>query len=212
MAISDDMSTIARKDGSVPQPAPGREFYRQIGSVVCIFPRLDPQSQVPDDYKVRTMGYAQLVGFLAAPGKHPDWSAGHRTALVRMLGLTDADKPPSPGPGKTAAQDRVSSYLRSFRDFYSRELHELVPLPLMTDEGRLSASGLLDAPQQQRHVQITGPSGTGKTHLARHLLATIPDGPLVPVLIEGTMYEGRLSPLLDRAWRPSRPPAPTTCR
>ncbi|MGA2830820.1 MAG: hypothetical protein ABSF03_32445, partial [Streptosporangiaceae bacterium] len=33
----------------------------------------------------------------------------------------------------------------------------------------------------------------------RHLLVGIPDGPLVPVLIEGTMYEGRLSPLLDRA-------------
>ena len=71
MAISDDMSAIARQDSSVPQPAPGREFYRQIDSVICIFPRLDHQSQVPDDYKVRTMGYAQLVWFLAAPGRHP---------------------------------------------------------------------------------------------------------------------------------------------
>ena len=137
MAISDDMSAIAKQDSSVPQPAPGREFYRQIDSVICIFPRLDHQSQVPDDYKVRTMGYAQLVGFLAAPGRHPGWSAGHWAALVGMLGLADAGKPPSPEPAKTAAQDRVSSYLRSFRDFYSRELHELVPLPLMTDEGRL---------------------------------------------------------------------------
>jgi len=199
MAISDDMSAVAKMDSSVPQPAPGREFYRQIDSVICVFPRLDLQSQVPDDYKVRTMGYAQFVGFLAAPGRHPGWSAGHWTALVRMLGLADADKPPSPEPSRTAAQDRVSSYLCSFRDFYSRELHELVPLPLMADEGRLSASWLLDTLQQRRHVQLTGPSGTGKSHLARNLLARIPDGPLVPVLIEGTMYEGRLSPLLDRA-------------
>jgi hypothetical protein len=198
MAISDDMSAIAGRDSSVPQPAPGRKFYRQIDSVICIFPRLDPQSQVPDDYKVRTMGYAQLVEFLAAPGKHPGWSAGHWAALVRILRLADADKP-SPELGKTAAQDRVSGYLRSMRDFYSRELHELVPLPLMAEDGRLPGSGLLDALQQRRHVQLVGPSGTGKTHLARHLLATIPDGPLVPVLIEGTMYEGRLSPLLDRA-------------
>ncbi len=199
MAISDDMSAVARNDSSVPQPAPGREFYRQIDSVICIFPRLDPRSQVPDDYKVRTMGYAQLIGFVTAPGRHPGWSADHWTALVRMLRLTDADKPPSLEPGKTAARDRVSSYLRSFRDFYSRELHELVPLPLVTDEGRLPASGLLDALQQHRHVQLVGPSGTGKTHRARHLLARIPDGPLVPVLVEGTMYEGRLSPLLNRA-------------
>lgn len=199
MAISDDMGAVARQDSSVPQPAPGREFYRQIDSVICIFPRLDHQSQVPDDYKVRTMGYAQFVGFLAAPGRHPGWSAGHWAALVRMLGLTDADKPPSTEPGKTAAQDRVNGYLRALRDFYSRDLHELVPLALMTDEGRLPGSGLLDALQQRRHVQLCGPSGTGKTHLARHLLAGMPDGPLVPVVIEGTMYEGRLSPLLDRA-------------
>lgn len=110
MAISDDMSAVAKMDSSVPQPAPGREFYRQIDSVICVFPRLDLQSQVPDDYKVRTMGYAQFVGFLAAPGRHPGWSAGHWTALVRMLGLADADKPPSPEPSRTAAQDRVSSY------------------------------------------------------------------------------------------------------
>ena len=202
MAISDDMSAVARQDKSVPQPGPGREFYRQIDSVICIFPRLDHQSQVPDDYKVRTMGYAQLVGFLAAPGRHPGWSAGHWAALVRMLHLADASKEPSPEPGTTAAQDRVTGYLRSFRDFYSRDLHELVPLPLMTDEGRLPASALLDALQQHRHVQLIGPSGTGKTHLARHLLASIPNGPLVPVLVEGTMYEGRLSPLLDRAVAP----------
>jgi hypothetical protein len=199
MAISDDMSAFARQDSSVPQSAPGREFYRQIDSVVCIFPRLDEQSQVPDDYKVRTMGYAQLVGFLTGPGEHPGWSAGHWAALACMLNLADAGKPPSPEPGRTAAQDRVRSYLRSFRDFYTRDLHELVPLPLVPGEGRLPDSGLLGVLQQHQHVQLAGPTGTGKTHLARHLMASIVDGPLVPVLIEGTMYEGRLSPLLDRA-------------
>ena len=202
MAISDDMSAIARQDSSVPQPAPGQEFYRQIDSVICIFPRLDQQSQVPDDYKVRTMGYAQLVEFLTAPGKHPGWSADYWAALVDMLNLADAGKLPSPEPARTAAQDRASSYLRSFRDFYTRDLHELVPLPLMTDDGRLPASGLLDELQQHQHVQLAGPSGTGKTHLTRHLLCGLPDRPLVPVLIEGTMYEGRLSPLLDRAVAP----------
>jgi hypothetical protein len=55
------------------------------------------------------MGYAQLVGFLTAPGRHPGWSAGHWAALVRMLRLAGADKPASPEPGKTAAQDRVTS-------------------------------------------------------------------------------------------------------
>jgi len=199
MSINDDMSAVARQDSSVPQPARGREFYRQIDSVICIFPRLDHRSQVPDDYKVRTMGYAQFVAFLTASGRHPGWSADHWAALVRMLGLADADKPPSPEPTKTAAQDRVSSYLLSFRDFYSRELHELVPLPLVADEVRLPASGLLDALRGYQHVQLVGASGTGKSHLVRHLLAGIPNGLMVPVLIEGTMYEGRLSPLLDRA-------------
>ena len=69
MAISDDMQVIAAHDSTVPRPSQRKRFYTQIDSVVCIFPRLDDGSQVPNDYKVRTLGYVDCVRFLTTPGK-----------------------------------------------------------------------------------------------------------------------------------------------
>jgi hypothetical protein len=48
MAISDDMQVIAAQDSTVPRSSQGKRFYTQIDSVVCIFPRLDDGSQVPN--------------------------------------------------------------------------------------------------------------------------------------------------------------------
>jgi hypothetical protein len=64
-----------------------------------------------------------------------------------MLRLADADKPPSPELGKTAAQDRVTSYLRSFRDFYSRDLLH----PTVRSNGNLSERGQV---QSWRRAEI----------------------------------------------------------
>jgi hypothetical protein len=201
MAISDDMRVIAQQDSTVPQPARGAEFYRQIDSVVCIFPRLDAGSQVPDDFKVRTLGYAEFVRFLTAPGKHPGWTADHWAALIRMLQLTSATESAQPMP-QSVAQERVSGYVSSFKDFYSQGLHEWVELPLISNGARLPLAAFATVLQQQKHVQLVGPSGCGKSHLARHVLTDLPDGAVVPVLIEGNMYEGRLSSLLERSLAP----------
>ena len=202
MAISDDMHVVAEQNSTVPRPAPGGKFFKQIDSVVCVFPRLDPQSQVPDDYKVRTLGYAEFVRFLTTAGKHPAWAAEHWSALIRMLRLTNATEPTQRTLPTSEAQDRVSDYVRWFKDFYSRGLHELVPLPLIADEARLSFSEFAATLQQKKHVQLVGPSGSGKSHLARHVLNDLSDTLVVPILIEGTMYEGRLYPLLDRSVGP----------
>jgi hypothetical protein len=202
MAISDDMQVIAAHDSTVPQPSQRKRFYTQIDSVVCIFPRLDDGSQVPNDYKVRTLGYVDCVRFLTTPGKHPGWTTDHWSALIRMLGLINATEPTERTLSKSIAQDRLSSYTRWFKDFYSRELHELVPLPLVINDSHLSFSGFVDAVRQERHVQLTGPSGAGKSHLARHLLLDMSGRSIVPILVEGTTYEGKLSQLINRSVAP----------
>ena len=45
---------------------------------------------------------------------------------------------------------------------------------------------------------LWGGRGCGKTHLVRHTLLALDDG-VLPVPVEGGMYEGQLSALIDRS-------------
>lgn len=103
-----------------------------------------------------------------------------------------------PGRGQTEARELTSRYRRGLNEFYRHGLHELVPLPLVQDGAPVTPHGLADAFRETGHVQLTGPSGCGKTHLVRHTLLGLDDG-LLPVLVEGGMYEGQLSALIDRS-------------
>jgi hypothetical protein len=90
MAISDDLQLLASQDSGIPRPPGGKRFYTQLDSVVCIFPRLEAGSQVPSDYKVKTLGYAELVNFLTTAGPHPGWEPEHWLSYIRLLSLTNA--------------------------------------------------------------------------------------------------------------------------
>jgi len=118
MAISDDLHVLADQDGGIPRPPKGARFYTQLDSVVCVFPRLEAGSQVPSDYKARTLGYAKFVDFLTASGAHPEWRPEHWLAYIRLLGLTNAGGPSVQAVAATTAQELVSTYWRRFSDFY----------------------------------------------------------------------------------------------
>ena len=64
-AISDAMHDFARTTPSVPRPPNGDKFFKTFESVVCISPRMLPGSQVPSDYRVRVMGFDDLIEFLS---------------------------------------------------------------------------------------------------------------------------------------------------
>jgi hypothetical protein len=202
MAISDDMQALAAQQPDAPQPPPGRQFYSQIDSVVCVFPRLADGSEVPDDYKVRTLGYNEFVEFLLTPGHHPAWSADNWASFIRMLGLISAAERRQSTLSQNAATALVRNYSEQFKSLYGRDLHELVPLPLTVGTEAISVGELADRLPEAKNIQVIGRPGCGKTHMVKHILLGLPDGPLVPVFIEGTMYEGRLSALLDRSVAP----------
>ena len=52
--------------------------------------------------------------------------------------------------------------------------------------------------REARHVQLTGVPGWGKSHLVRHTLLGL-DDTMLPVLVEGGMYDGQLTALIDRS-------------
>jgi hypothetical protein len=198
MAISDDMHQLASRDDTIPQPPQGK-FYTQLDSVVCVFPRLEDGSEVPNDYRVKTLGYADFVQFITTPGKHPDWTRDHWSALIRSLALVSAGEPRPKALPKNAAQELVSGYGRWFSDFYRRDLHELVPLPLELSATKISPGDFANRLQEAKHGQLVGPSGCGKSHLIKHMLLNLSGTSVIPILVEGTLYQGRLSTLLNRS-------------
>jgi hypothetical protein len=198
LALSDDMHALSVQDSSIPSPSQGRKFYTQIDSVVCIFPRLADGSQVPDDFKVKTLGYADFLSFLTRPGVHPQWNRHHWAVFIRMMALANATTSGQEIAANTAQQE-IRDYSRRFKEFYGSRLHELVPLPLHLGATTVSSTQLVGMLQQARHVQLVGPSGCGKSHLAKHTALAMQTGDFVAVIVEAGMYEGRLLPLLNRS-------------
>ncbi|NYF58812.1 NERD domain-containing protein [Micromonospora purpureochromogenes] len=198
-AISDDMHAFVRDNEGVPRPASEKRFYTQFDSVVCVYPRLEPGSQVPEDYKVRTLGYTHLLSLLATPGTRPGWTREHWLAFIRMHGLVPAAESSAGRLPLTEAQDFVTSYIRRFRGFYGRDLHELVPMQVQVGAETVPSTQLLGGLGRWSHAQLVGRSGSGKSHLAKHAALGATEKGYVPVFVAAGMYEGRLSNLLDRS-------------
>jgi len=199
MAISDDLQFVADQDSGIPRSPRGRKFYTQLDSVVCIFPRLESGSQVPSDFKAQTLGYVEFLQFLTAPGAHPDWQPEHWLSYIRLLGLTNEAGPSVQALAATIAPELASTYWQRFGDFYRRDLHELVPLPLTYSGQAIAPSGLPDLLPAHQHLQLVGRSGVGKSHLAKHTVLGLLPGAWLPLFVEAGMYEGRLSALLNRS-------------
>ncbi|GLY38822.1 hypothetical protein Amsp01_048460 [Amycolatopsis sp. NBRC 101858] len=194
-AVSDAMHWFAAREGETPT---GRKFYTQLDSVVCVFPRLAEGSDVPGDDRVRTLGYTDLVNFLRTPGNRPAWSRERWLEFVRVLGLVKGGAEAERVVDAGIAARKVDTYCRNFAEFHETGLHELVSLPLATDQAALAFVDFQDLLRETDRVQLVGPSGAGKSHLARHTALALAEQGAVPVLVAAGMYEHRLAPLLNR--------------
>lgn len=199
MAISDDMHALADQDRRIPRHT-GERFFTRIDSVICVSPSLAEESQVPGDYKVQTLGYAEFWRLLVTPSRqHPGWKREHWLALVRRLALTRVGADSGQMAHVNAAQEIAAEYCQRFGRFYRQGLHELVSTPLRLDGEATSASQVCDAVREGNHVQLIGPSGSGKSHLAKHSMLSLLDSGSLVIYVEAGMYEGRLSTLLNRS-------------
>lgn len=198
-AISDDMHSLTEKNKSVP-PLIRRKFYTQFDSVVCIYPRLEEGSDVPGDYKAKTLGYPEFIDFMTSPGARPNWSREHWLAFVRMLALTNAvESVTNEDLSVVAARELIENYRRRLRDFYRDGLHELVPLPARIGSDATVTDQAETALSAAKHLQLIGRSGSGKTHLAKHITLGKASEGYLPVIVSAGSYEGRLSKSLDRS-------------
>jgi Nuclease-related domain len=200
-AVSDVMRTLARR-GDVPADGP---FYRHLDTVICLHPAIPAGSKLGQFEHVDVIGYDQLVDRLAAPGPRPGWDSAHWDAFARHLGVY-RDSPES--PEEKARRENltvVDDYRRRFTASLRLNLHELVPGTALVD-GAAEASALnaiVSAAEAGRTVTLTGPSGGGKSHTARHAALTLAGRGRLPIWVRCSEYaQGRFSVLLARATAP----------
>jgi hypothetical protein len=200
-AISDVMRTLARR-GEVPDDSP---FYRRVDTVVCMYPGIPAGSELDRFEHVTVISYDQLADRLAARGPRPGWDDAHWDAFARQLGLYRDSRESPAEQARRASLAVVDDYRHRLAAGLQADLHELVPVTAQVD-GTADGSPLdaiVAAAAAGKTVAVTGPSGGGKSHAARHAAVTLAGQGALPVWVRCTEYTRRgLSVLLARATAP----------
>ena len=145
------MHAFASAGSSVPSPPNGKKFYRDLESVVGVFPELLPGSDVYQDHRVRVLGYRALWTLLTTRQKNPGWTLDHWRGFAMHLGLVREDSGDGVPPVTRAAQRAVEEYRRRFEAIYGRDLPATVPTPVEGNEGVVTSDTLVDALAAAEH-------------------------------------------------------------
>ena len=200
-AISDAMRNLA-KDGRVT-PC-DKDFFRHIDSIVAIWETVPDSSDIdPPDF-VTVMGYSELVERLAEPGPAVPWSDDDWDEFARYHGLY---KPEEVSESEQRRRDSLAiaaDYRLNAQKSFTEGLNPLVDLGAASIDGKTLTAGDIDrGVAGDGAVAIVGPSGGGKSHLARHLAANHCDTGRIVVWAQASDYtKGQFRQLLARAVGP----------
>jgi hypothetical protein len=200
-AVSDVMRALARR-GDVPDDGP---FYRHVDTVVCLLAGIPAGSELDRFEHVSVIGYDELVDRLAAPGPRPGWGDQHWDAFARHLGLYRDSQESPRERARRQSRAVVEDYRRRFTAGQGLHLHEFVPVTAWVDgtTGGSPLNAIVAAAAAGGTVIVTGPSGTGKSHAARHAALDLAAQGQLPVWMRCSEYvNGRFSVLLARAAAP----------
>jgi len=129
---------------------------------------------------------------------------GEHTMQVFCRPLPEGVRPDSSGEADVLG---LEGYLAQLSAYLSEELHELVPLILVDQDGaeQVSSAGLAAWVRPGRHVQVAGGSGTGKSHTLTHAALELARIGWLPILLRAGIYEGRLQESLEECVAPFSP-------
>ncbi len=203
--LSDAMAELAAKQ-AVPPPRNGN-FFRDIETVVCLDPKIPSGSVLPEFSHVKVIGLDDLVDRLATPGPGlPYWTIAHWNKLISHLGLYNQSDDLPQQQRSRANQAILDDYGRQFLELGTMDLNQIVTPTAIVDgsPGTVSPSSvaeILETPR--RRVLLSGPSGIGKSHLARHTALELTRRGQLVIWVPADDYDkNRLSRSLSRSVAP----------
>jgi hypothetical protein len=208
-ALSDELRSLARRRGDMPAGPQGK-FYKGIDTVVCLYPEVPQGSRLAGHPYVTVLGYAALLERLATPGPHLSWSGEHWGAFIRHLGLSRLTSQSAVERARRAQSVILEDYRRRFLATHAAGLRPRVPTGVLVD-GRAGeqpdTASLLIGGQV---LMIVGPSGVGKTFLARHTAVELARQGHIPIWLRGPSYDDAfdIDIFLGRATAPFTTEAP----
>jgi hypothetical protein len=201
-ALSDEMKTFARK---VKVPRPNGNFYRDVDTVVCVFPEIPAGSDIDTHPHVTALGYQDLLARLATEGPRLAWANEHWLAFIRHLGLY---RPEDQRPEARQAREQraiVDDYTRRFADAHARQLEPIVETSTRVDGSETEVPELAGRLLADEVVSVAGPSGIGKSLRSRKAAVDLSERGEVPIWLDAADYDPERDPfqtLLGRAVGP----------
>ena len=201
-AISDSMRDLARS-GVVP--AADNSFKRHIDTLVGMWETIPEDSDIETPPHVTVAGYEELLQRLTMAGPRVSWTDEHWDAFVRHHHLYQPEAESEAELRRRTSHEMVTDYRLEFTASSLAEgLSRFVDLGATNEQGaELSAAEVCRRVGGGAVLALIGPSGYGKTFLARHLAISHCHNARLVVWIRASAYEkGRFSDLLARAMAP----------
>lgn len=197
-AISDAMREFA-KTGD----ARSSDFKRDIDTLVGIWERIPPGSQIETPSHVSVVGYRELLDRLASPGPTVGWNDDEWDAFARHLGLFQPESDSPADVQRRSAVDAVTDYRLRAEVSFLAELGPIADLGVDGPTGHLGLGDLGHLVDDVGVVALVGPSGSGKSLAGLHVAVSHCEaGGLVIRIRAGEYEQGRFSNLLARAMAP----------
>lgn len=198
-AVSDEMRDLASHSAVSTDGLP---FSRHIDTVVCVFPEIPPGSTLRPHPHVDIVDYQSLLRRLTTPGPAPAWAGSTWDAFVRQLGVYREEPESSEQRHRRTNREALADYRARFATSMASGLDACVSLHMEVD-GQITESRLEGLFLAGRAVTVTGPSGYGKSHMARHAAVAAAHAGQAPIWAHcGDYQRGRLDVLLSRAVAP----------
>jgi hypothetical protein len=198
-ALSDALHEFAATAGA-PSPTAGK-FYRDIDSVVCVYPSLHDGSSVQRRAHVSVLGYGELVERLQTPGPVLRWSQEDWDGFRRHLNLYREEEDSPEALVRHAGTAAVDTYLGLFLREHA-DLPPLVPTGVHVGGQQAPRPDIPSLAAGGRAVLLTGGSGLGKTLWARHAVVELARAGHVPIWLAAEVCEESFKIAVARAVAP----------
>ncbi|MBY5747440.1 NERD domain-containing protein [Rhizobium leguminosarum] len=173
-------------------PADGGQPYLALHGVLCGYPQMPAGSAVPSgDQKVAIGGYDLALAKLSTPTPAAPYPLDAWRDLASRLGL-------QPEAYTTAPEEQaeIAAYVKRLRELIRRDLGPYVQLPLQSPGGSMTLSDLAGSFRDGCNLLVSGPSGSGKSHLLAHLSLLLDESAYVPIAVRAADFQGKLGSLL----------------